>query len=397
MAVVTPDSVAFREPRFAVGQRAKALSARLLVAMRRRLLFLAIVVLPTTAATIYYGLLASDAYVSESRFVIRSAQRPSAGGGIGALLQGSGLPGFQRSVDDAYAVQDFMLSRDALRQLDSALGLSAFFSDPRIDRISRFPSVLDLDDSFEGLHRYYQKQVEVHLDSASGIATLRARAFNADHALQMNTRLLQAAEQLVNQLNDRARHDLIQSAAAEVEAAERRAKEAMVAVSRFRSQRGVVDPERQTMMQLQQVAKLQDELIAAKTQIAQLKAFAPENPQLASLQLRVKTLQEEMDTELGKVTGANYSLTSKAADFQRLALEREFAERSLAAALASFEQARNEAQRKQLYLERIAQPSLPDTATEPRRLRSTLTVLLLSLVLWGISALLLASIREHVD
>ena len=60
----------------------------------------------------------------------------------------------------------------------------------------------------------------------------------------------------------------------------------MVAVSRFRSKRGVVDPERQTKMQLQQVAKLQDEMIAAKTQIAQLKAFAPENPQLASLQLR---------------------------------------------------------------------------------------------------------------
>ena len=397
MAVVTPDVVAYKEPRLALGQRAKASSARLLTALRRRLLFLAVVVLPTTAATVYYGFLASDAYVSESRFVIRSAQRPSSGGGIGALLQGSGLPGFQRSVDDAYAVQDFMLSRDALRQLSSALGLSAFFSDARIDRISRFPSVLDLDDSFEGLHRYYQKQVEVQLDSASGIATLRARAFNADHALQMNTKLLQAAEQLVNQLNDRARHDLIQSAAAEVEAAERRAKEAMVAVSRFRSQRGVVDPERQTMMQLQQVAKLQDELISAKTQIAQLKAFAPENPQLASLQLRVRTLQDEMDTELGKVTGANYSLTSKAADFQRLALEREFAERSLAAALGSFEQARNEAQRKQLYLERIAQPSLPDTATEPRRLRSTLTVLLLSLVLWGISALLLASVREHVD
>jgi capsular polysaccharide transport system permease protein len=397
MAVVTPDVVAYKEPRLALGQRAKASSARLLTALRRRLLFLAVVVLPTTAATVYYGFLASDVYVSESRFVIRSAQRQSSAGGIGALLQNTGLPGFQRSADDAYAVHDFILSRDALRQLDDALHLSALFSDARIDRISRFPSVLDLDDSFEGLHRYYQKQVEVQLDSASGIATLRARAFNADHALQMNTKLLQAAEQLVNQLNDRARHDLIQSAAAEVEAAERRAKEAMVAVSRFRSQRGVVDPERQTMMQLQQVAKLQDELIAAKTQIAQLKAFAPENPQLASLQLRVRTLQDEMDAELGKVAGGSYSLTGKAADFQRLALEREFAERNLAATLANLEQARNEAQRKQLYLERIVQPSKPDFAVEPRRIRAVLTVLVLSLLVWAIASLLVASVREHMD
>ena len=118
MAVVTPDVVAYKEPRLALGQRAKTGSARLLTALRRRLLFLVVVVLPTTAATVYYGFLASDVYVSESRFVIRSAQRQSSAGGIGALLQNTGLPGFQRSADDAYAVHDFILSRDALRQLD---------------------------------------------------------------------------------------------------------------------------------------------------------------------------------------------------------------------------------------------------------------------------------------
>jgi capsular polysaccharide transport system permease protein len=397
MSAVTPDDVAYKEPQLALGQSGTAVSLTLLRTIRRRLLFLVVVVVPTVAATAYYGGMATDVYVSESRFVIRSAQRQSSGGGIGALLQGAGLPGFQRSVDDAYAVQDFILSRDALQQLNSALNLNALFSDPRIDRISRFPSVLDLDDSFEGLHRYYQKQVEVRLDTASGIATLRARAFDADNAVQMNARLLQGAEQLVNQLNDRARRDLIEFAAAEVDGAERRAKEAMVAVSRFRSDRGVVDPERQTMLQLQQIAKLQDELIAAKTQIAQLKAFAPENPQLASLELRVRTLQGEMNAELGKVTGGSFSLTGKAADFQRLALEREFAERNLAATLANLEQARNEAQRKQLYLERIVQPSAPDVATEPRRMRAVLTVLGLSLLVWAIAALLIASVREHTD
>jgi capsular polysaccharide transport system permease protein len=397
MSAVTPDDVAYKEPQLALGQSGAAVSLKLLRALRRRLLFLVVVVVPTVAATAYYGGIATDVYVSESRFVIRSAQRQSSGGGIGALLQGAGLPGFQRSVDDAYAVQDFILSRDALGQLNAALNLNALFSDPRIDRISRFPSVLDMDDSFEGLHRYYQRQVEVRLDTASGIATLRARAFDGDNAVQINARLLQGAEQLVNQLNDRARRDLIEFAAAEVDSAERRAKEAMVAVSRFRSDRGVVDPERQTMLQLQQIAKLQDELIAAKTQIAQLKAFAPENPQLASLELRVKTLQGEMNAELGKVTGGSFSLTGKAVDFQRLALEREFAERNLAATLANLEQARNEAQRKQLYLERIVQPSTPDIAVEPRRLRAIASIAIFSLVMWGILSMLLAGIREHKD
>ena len=56
---------------------------------------------------------------------------------------------------------------------------------------------------------------------------------------------------------------------------------------------------------------------------------------------------------------------------------------------------RNEAQRKQLYLERIVQPSLPDVAVEPRRLRNVLATFALGLVAWGVIGMLLAGVREH--
>ena len=148
---------------------------------------------------------------------------------------------------------------------------------------------------------------------------------------------------------------------------------------------------------MQQVAKLQDELIATKTQLAQLKAFTPQNPQIPALQTRATTLQAEMAAETTKVTGGELSLANKAAEYQRLALEREFADKQLASALASLEQARSEAQRKQVYIERIAQPSLPDIALEPRRLRSIVATFVLGLVAWGILSMLLAGVREHQD
>ena len=65
--------------------------------------------------------------------------------------------------------------------------------------------------------------------------------------------------------------------------------------------------------------------------------------------------------------------------------------------MTSLEQARNEAQRKQLYLERIVQPSLPDVAVEPRRLRGVAATFLLGLVAWGILSMLIAGVREHQD
>ncbi|PZN83525.1 MAG: hypothetical protein DM484_04240, partial [Candidatus Methylumidiphilus alinenensis] len=85
------------------------------------------------------------------------------------------------------------------------------------------------------------------------------------------------------------------------------------------------------------------------------------------------------------------------AEYDRLALEQEFASKLLMGELISLEQARNEAQRKQLYLERIVQPGKPDYAVEPRRIRNVTATFLLGLVTWGILTMLIAGVREHQD
>ena len=61
----------------------------------------------------------------------------------------------------------------------------------------------------------------------------------------------------------------------------------------------------------------------------------PENPQIPALEKRASTLQAEMEVETTKVAGGERSLANKAAEFQRLALEREFADKQLASALAT--------------------------------------------------------------
>ena len=360
--------------------------------LRKNRLFLLCVAVPTAMAIVYFGLVASDVYISESRFVVRSPQKPTVSG-LGALLQGVG---FSKAQDDSYTVHDYVLSRDALKEIDNKLGVVKAYSSSNVDIFNRFGAV-DFDSSFEALYKYYQKKVDVQQDTASSISTVTVRAYTAQDAFNINQKLLELSEGLVNRLNERGRQDLIRSAAAEVADAEKKSKSAASALSAYRNAKGVVDPERQATVQLQQVAKLQDELIATKTQLAQLKTFTPQNPQIQALELRARTLQNEMDMETNKVTGGDRSLANKAADFQRFALDREFADKQLASALASLESARNEAQRKQVYIERIVQPSLPDIAMEPKRVRSILATFVLGLVAWGILSMLLAGVREHQD
>lgn len=359
--------------------------------VRARLLFL-IVAVPTLATCAYYALWASDVYSSESRFVVRSPERPSRGA-LGSLLQGTG---FGKTQDDSHTVREYILSRDALRVLVDTLRLKEAYAGKNIDVFSRFAG-LDPDDSFEALHRYWQSKVEVQTDSNSSIVTLAVKAFTAKDAAEANRLLLEQSEALVNRLNERGRQDLIRYAQSEVVQSEKAAKAASMALANYRNTQNVVDPERQATVQLQQIAKLQDELIATTTQLSQLRAFTPSNPQIPALQNRGKTLQDEIARETARVAGGSGSLANKSAGIQQLALEVEFANKQLASAMASLEQARNEAQRQQVYIERIAQPSMPDVAQEPRRVRSVMAALVLGVVAWGILSMLLAGVREHQD
>jgi capsular polysaccharide transport system permease protein len=351
------------------------------------------VLLPTLAAALYYGLVASDIYTSESRFVVRSPQR-QVQSGLGALLQSTG---FSRSQDDTYSVHDFIRSRDALRELDTSVGMRKAFSEDSIDFLRRFPG-LEFDESFEALHKHYLKHVWIEYDTVSSISVLRVQAYRAEDAQRINDTLLGMGERLVNNLNTRSRQDLIEVARREVAQSEARARDAALALSTFRSDRGVFDPDRQSALQLQSVARLREELFAAETQLNQVRQVSPNNPQVASLASRVEALRGAVAAEAARVTGGgSASLSAKSAPYDRLLLEKTFADRQLASALASLETARSEAARKQLYLERLVQPSLPDKAMDPRRLRSVLMVLAVGLVLWGVVSLVLASVREHTD
>jgi capsular polysaccharide transport system permease protein len=190
---------------------------------------------------------------------------------------------------------------------------------------------------------------------------------------------------------------MVQAASEEVARAEARVKTAAAAVSSYRSDQSIFDPDRQSALQLQQASGIQESLVASRTQLAQLQAISPQNPQVPVLKNKIATLEAEMAKASGSVVGRKGSFAGKAPAYERLILEREFAEKQLASAMTSLETSRSQARRQQLYLERISQPSLPDKALEPRRIRGIITVFLVGMIMWGILALLLSAVREHRD
>jgi len=382
--------------------RGNALLQRLLEPFRRRpkkLLDLLgrywasilLLIVPMVLAAIYYGFIASDIYISESQFVIRQQERNKMPSSLGMFLQSVGMTSAHEEV---FAVREFMMSRDAMKLLDDNLQLRKIYSNQNIDFMHRFNVQGDAN-SLEEFYEYYKDIVSVEIDTSSSICVVKIKAFTPQTAHSLIEALLFLGEGLINELNARSQHDLVRFYKQELDEAEVANKRAALALSAYRNQQMVFDPKQQSSMQLEQVGKLEAELIAVRGQLAQYHSFASSSPYIASLDKRRTELEKEIGHEMSRVAGKNNSMTQKLIEYERLSLERDFMDKRLASAMASLQQARAEAQRQLLYLEMIVAPNLPDKSLYPRRGRDLLLVFITCLALYGLVRLFIAGVKEH--
>jgi capsular polysaccharide transport system permease protein len=333
---------------------------------------------------------ASDIYVSESKFVVKSPEKPAATG-LGVILKSVG---FTNSGDELYAAQTFASSRDALRQINRNNAFVNAYTRPGISIFDRF-NPFGTTGSFEHLYRYFQTKVGLSNDSSSNIETLSVAAYTPQDAYRFNKELLELSEATVNKLSEPGQADLLRYAENEVAQAKAQSQAAAIALAAYRNQSGIVDPEKQAQAQMEMVSKLQDQLIASKTELAQLEQYTPLNPRIPIVRTQIGTIQNEINRTMGAVAGSKKSLAASAVRYQRLLLESQFADKQLAAALSTLEDTRSETQRKQAYLERIVQPNIPDSPEGPNRLRGILATLAISLLAYGIIRMLLTGVKEH--
>jgi capsular polysaccharide transport system permease protein len=370
------------------GTRAAGLFRRLLRSLN--IWLWAIVGLPTLVAGVYYFAIASNLYLSEAKFIVRSPKQVQASP-LGALLQTTGLG---RAADDTSAVQDFIMSRDAVRKLEQQDDLRAVFGDPEGDFVARFPGILGRSD-FEALFWRYDYFVSVETDTSTGVTSLRVKAFRPEDALRIASALLTYSEQLVNELNDRSRRDAIETAQREVDRAQERIARIQSELTAYRVQQKMLDPKTTSAAVLELIGQLNSALATARAQLGELLKDSPNSPQIPLVKTRIASLDQLIAEQRTKLSGENNSVVTALTEYERLMLERELAEKALASAFTSLEAARLEAQRQQLYLEPIAQPNLPDYPLYPKRVASFAMVLVSCLVAYGIIWLLVVSAREH--
>ncbi len=359
----------------------------------RKAAVLFILMFPTLASGVYFAFVATDRYVSEARFVVRTASRPSGAGGLTAVLQ---MAGFSRSDDDVFSVQDFITSREALSKLSEKLPLRDIYSRPGADLLMRYPSVVFGPTDEEFFH-YIKMMIAVTYNATTGITTLAVQAFRPEDAYAIASTLLDLAEQKVNELNERIRSDAVRVAAEEVKASEARLSDSMVKVTSFQSQELMIDPVKNSVMLSDLIGQLGTDLATTQSRATELASSSPKDPSLSVLNDRASALKSQIQVERNEIAGDSKGLADKLAVYERLTMERNFATDALDRALLALDSARIEAARQQLFLERVVSPNQPDYATMPLRMWNFSTIAVLNLLGLMILWLFRTGINEHAQ
>lgn len=356
---------------------------------RRLILFIGT---PILISIVYYGLIASDVYVTESRFVIKSPdQKRSQSSTLANLIQTTGLSSGQEQTNE---ILGYIRSRDAVAGLQGRMNVRAMYSRPGVDWLSRFPLPFQ-EPSSEHFFRYYGDMVEARLDSDTGLAVLTVKAFTAEDAQKINAGLLRLSEELVNRLNRRAQSRQVAEAEDRVREAERRVRSARVALSQYRNTARLFDPAEEATGVLEVSNALIARQAALQAQLQAMLASTPRNPSIPALRRQIAAVQTQIAGQTSRAAGTTGGLASKVSEYENLMVEQEFATEMLNISGASLEQARAEALQQQFYLERVVEPILPDTPVLPRRLTNILTVAGVSLCLYLLGWMLIVGILEH--
>ena len=353
-------------------------------------LLLTCVLLPTFVVFLYLALFASNMYLAETKFAIRSQNQQQSLDMLSTFFRTGAS-----TLSDSYILQNYIVSQDMIAKVDARLHIREHYADKAHDIWYRLTDKPTQDE----LLRYWSWAVTPTFDPDTSIMSVEVKAFTPQMAQAICQAILDASEELVNTMNTRARTDAISLAQLEVTRAEERIRAANEAMRRYRERTVILDPQAVASGLYGLVNQLEGEITKTTAELAEATTYMQaDSPRVVMLRNRLEVLQKQLQAEKARLASqmqGDRPLSALVSEFQSLTLEEQFAQKQLTSAMASLEAARVQAESKTLYVESFQKPIVPDESLYPRPVIFSLVFMLAAAVLLGLVSLIVAAIREH--
>ncbi|WP_421201909.1 sugar transporter [Aeromonas enteropelogenes] len=341
-------------------------------------------------AVLYYGVVASDRYVSEASIIIKQADQLKM---MPDALSMLGLGGSNHQ--DVLVIHAYFASWDMLHRLDEALDLKAHYQSGQADWLSRLPS----DASNEEFLAYYREHLTLTLDELSGILTIRLQAFDPEYARDVVSLMLKEGEGFINRLGHQVALEQLHFVESEVARSHERLQVERDKMLAFQNRHKLMSPEATSSAMLGVVSELEAELVRQDAELKRLQIYMnPKAPDVVAAKDRVEALTRQLAQEKQRLTSSDeHSLNEVNADYQAVQVQTQLAADVYKTGLVSLEQARVESYRKLKHLLVVSAPTTAQEAEYPRRLYNLATIGVLLCLFYGLVIMGLATLREHQD
>ncbi len=352
--------------------------------------FILLVACPALVSAIYWGLIASNQYLVEAKFALRSGEASV----LDSLGGFAGLPSSQK-MQDTQILANYVHSRAIVEALQKDVDLRGIYGRSDVDYFSR----LRPDEPIEDLEKYWRKRVGVNIESSSGIVTLDVRAFTPQDAVLLASKVIELSEKLVNDITARSRADALKQSQAELTRAERSLIQATAAMRDKRNAAGVLDAAAAaeginrllTALRLQQSQT--EENLAVMSDSA-----AGNSPQARLLKARIASLADQIKAYSSQIAGGgdgDDTMAGRLGALSSVQIDLDLARQQYAQSALIFENARIDLETQQAYLVSFLQPTLPEKSTFPRRGWECAIIILPSLLIWSLLVGVAFLIRDH--
>lgn len=358
----------------------------------RRHLLLSAALATSALAGVYWGLVASDRYVSEARVIIQRTDLNSGAGMDFSSLLSMGA-GSNRA--DQLLMRDHLLSMDMLRKLEEQLRLREHFSSQG-DWLSR---LWDEKAPLEEFLPYFRSRVSVELDEYAGVLSIRAQAYSPEMARAIAAAMVTEGERTMNAIGHALAQEQVGFLENQVKAMSQRAQQARAALLEFQNRKGLVSPQATAENVTAIVNRLEAQLAELQTRrTGMLGYLQPGNANVVELGLQIDAVQRQISTEKARLTApGGKTLNATVEEYGRLEMEAKFAQEVFQSSLIALEKGRVEATRTLKKISVLQSAGLPEYPLQPRRLYNFIVFTIAVLMLAGVLQLLSAIVKDHKD
>jgi capsular polysaccharide transport system permease protein len=339
--------------------------------------------LVTLGSVLYFFGVGRSRYVSQSSFIVRLPEAPSAVPGgtlLGGILAGPTMLG---SLEDGRFLAVYLTSPEVMKRVFDKLPPDLVWPRTFNDPFAGLPK----DSTIDQRLAFYRRQVQVVPQDLTGVINLRTVGLKSSSAYQLNKLLLEEAEQFMNQANQSISANQASFAEGEVKRARDRLNKITADYNAFKSAYREVSPESLAQVTNSLISQLESKLVDLKVQEASLKRQFrdPNAPEVAYVTDQVQELEKQIEEErIRSSTAEGKDVNRLQAEASKFETEILVATEALKAAINAADNSRQRSQQQVKFVVRLAEPLLAEEQSWDWRWQGFLATLGLMVVAWGV-------------